>query len=87
MGDPALDSRPPSAFSYLGEAGADRALFLRTPPPYAISLLLKIRDGFQADTFGKIGLTGSSQNWERLACDDEAAMREYLKRAEQEESL
>ena len=33
MGDPALDSRPPPAFSYLGEAGTDCALLSHSPPP------------------------------------------------------
>ena len=35
--------------------------------PYALSVLLKIDDGFQADTFRKLGLHGSSKDWETLA--------------------
>ena len=35
--------------------------------PYALSVLLKINDGFQADTFRKVGLHGSSKDWETLA--------------------
>ena len=35
--------------------------------PYALSLLLKISDGFKVDTFKKIGLKGSSKDWETLA--------------------
>lgn len=34
--------------------------------PYALSLLLKIDDGFKVDTFNKIGLKGSSKDWETL---------------------
>ncbi len=34
--------------------------------PYALSLLLKISDGFKADTFHKMGLKGSSKDWETL---------------------
>lgn len=34
--------------------------------PYALSLLLKISDGFKVDTFKKIGLNGSSEDWETL---------------------
>ena len=34
--------------------------------PYALSLLLKISDGLKADTFRKIGLKGSSKDWETL---------------------
>ena len=58
------DPRPPF---YIWVKPEQIAPFFLVPHhPYAISLLLKIRDGFQADTFGKIGLTGSSQDWERL---------------------
>ena len=35
--------------------------------PYALSLLLKISDGFKIDTFHKMGLEGSSKDWETLA--------------------
>lgn len=34
--------------------------------PYALSLLLKIDDGFKVDVFHKIGLEGSSKDWENL---------------------
>ena len=34
--------------------------------PYAISLLLKISDGFRTEEFRRLGLTGSSEDWERL---------------------
>lgn len=122
------DPRPPFHIWVKPEQIAP--FFLVSHHPYAISLLLKISDGFQSDTFGKIGLTGNSQDWERLVrgvirefeknnsgvdlfhfdsdedifcvysqyiddlmmlskmiravCDDEAAMRAYLERAEQE---
>ena len=35
--------------------------------PYALSVLLKIDDRFQVDTFRKIGLHGSSKDWEMIA--------------------
>lgn len=34
--------------------------------PYALSLLLKMDDGFMTDTFNKIGLEGNSKDWEAL---------------------
>lgn len=34
--------------------------------PYALSLLLKIDDGFKVDIFKKIGLEGNSRDWETL---------------------
>ena len=34
--------------------------------PYAISLLLKISDGFRTEEFRRLGLIGSSEDWERL---------------------
>lgn len=34
--------------------------------PYSLSLLLKISDRFKVDTFQKIGLNGSSKDWEIL---------------------
>ncbi len=40
--------------------------FLIPHHPYAISLLLKISDGFRAEEFCRVGLTGSSGDWERL---------------------
>ena len=40
--------------------------FLIPHHPYAISLLLKISDGFRVEEFCRLGLTGSSGDWERL---------------------
>ena len=40
--------------------------FLIPHHPYAISLLLKISDGFRTEEFCRLGLTGSSGDWERL---------------------
>ena len=40
--------------------------FLIPHHPYAISLLLKISDGFRAEEFRRLGLTGSNGDWERL---------------------
>lgn len=37
--------------------------FLVQHNPYAISVLLKIDEGFKADTFQKFGLEGSSMDW------------------------
>ena len=41
--------------------------FLIPHHPYAISLLLKISDGFRTEEFRQLGMTGSSEDWERLA--------------------
>ena len=40
--------------------------FLIHHHPYAISLLLKISDGFRTDEFSRLRMTGSSGDWERL---------------------
>ena len=40
--------------------------FLIPHHPYAISLLLKISDGFRTEEFRRLGLIGSSEDWERL---------------------
>ena len=40
--------------------------FLISHHPYAISLLLKISDGFRTEEFRRLGLIGSSEDWERL---------------------
>ena len=40
--------------------------FLIPHHPYVISLLLKISDGFRAEEFYRLGLSGSSEDWERL---------------------
>ena len=40
--------------------------FLIPHHPYALSLLLKINDGFRTEEFRRLGLTGSSGDWERL---------------------
>lgn len=41
--------------------------FLVEHHPYAISVLLKMDEGFKADAFQKFGLKGSSKDWETLA--------------------
>lgn len=43
-----------------------RHSFSFPPHQYAISLLLKISDGFRTEEFRRLGLTGSSEDWERL---------------------
>ena len=40
--------------------------FLIPHHPYALSLLLKINNGFRTEVFRRLGLTGSSGDWERL---------------------
>ena len=40
--------------------------FLIPHHPYAISLLLKISDGFRTEEFRRLGRTGSCEDWERL---------------------
>ena len=42
------------------------SFFLIPHHPYAISLLLKISDGFRMEEFRRLGLSGSSEDWERL---------------------
>jgi len=58
------DPRPPFQIWVTPEQIAP--FFLISHHPYAISLLLKISDGFQAEAFRKFRLTGSSEDWERL---------------------
>ncbi len=41
--------------------------FLVQHHPFALSLLLRIKDGFQANIFRKLGLEGSSKDWEALS--------------------
>ena len=48
--------------------------FLIPHHPYAISLLLKISDGFRIEEFCRLGLTGSSEDWERLV---QGVIREF----------
>ena len=58
------DSRPPFKIWVKPEQIAP--FFLIPHHPYAISLLLKISDGFRTEEFRRLGLTGSSGDWERL---------------------
>ena len=62
MGDSALDSRTAPAL----QPEQIATFFLIPHHPYAISLLLKIRDGFRTDEFRRLGRTGSSEDRERL---------------------
>ena len=59
------DPRPPFKIWVKPEQIAP--FFLIPHHPYAISLLLKISDGFRTEEFCRLGLTGSSEDWERLA--------------------
>ena len=58
------DPRPPFKIWVKPEQIAP--FFLIPHHPYAISLLLKISDGFRTEKFRRLGLTGSSGDWERL---------------------
>ena len=58
------DPRPPFKIWVKPEQIAP--FFLIPHHPYAISLLLKISDGFRTEEFCRLGLTGSSGDWERL---------------------
>ena len=58
------DPRPPFKIWVKPEQIAP--FFLIPQHPYAISLLLKISDGFRTEEFRRLGLTGSSEDWERL---------------------
>ena len=59
------DPRPPFKIWVKPEEIAP--FFLVQHHPYAISVLLKIDNGFKADTFQKLGLEGSGKDWETLA--------------------
>ena len=59
------DPRPPFKIWVKPEQIAP--FFLIPHHPYAISLLLKISDGFRTEEFRRLGLIGSSEDWERLA--------------------
>ena len=58
------DPRPPFKIWVKPEQIAP--FFLIPHHPYALSLLLKISDGFRAEEFCRLGLTGSCGDWERL---------------------
>lgn len=59
------DPRPPFELWIRPEELAP--FFIVQHHPYAIALLLKMSDGFQAEMFRKCGLTGGSGDWEALA--------------------
>ena len=58
------DPRPPFKIWVKPEQIAP--FFLIPHHPYALSLLLKINNGFRTEVFRRLGLTGSSGDWERL---------------------
>ena len=58
------DPRPPFKIWVKPEQIAP--FFLIPHHPYAISLLLKVNDGFRVEEFCRLGLAGSSGDWERL---------------------
>ena len=68
------DPRPP--FKIWVKLEQIAPFFLIPHHPYAISLLLKISDGFRAEEFCRLGLTGSSGDWERLV---RGVIREFEK--------
>lgn len=59
------DSRPP--FKIWATPEDISPFLIISHHPYSLSLLLKISDNFKADVFNKIGLKGSSSDWERLS--------------------
>ena len=59
------DPRPPFKIWVKPEQIGQRQMCIRDS--YAISLLLKISDGFRTEEFRRLGLIGSSEDWERLA--------------------
>lgn len=59
------DPRPPFKIWVSPEEIAP--FFLVEHHPYAISVLLKMDEGFKADAFQKFGLKGGSKDWETLA--------------------
>ena len=68
------DPRPP--FKIWVKPDQIAPFFLIPHHPYAISLLLKISDGFQVEEFCRLGRTGSSKDWERLV---RGVIREFEK--------
>lgn len=60
-------SNPRPPFKIWVEAEEIMPFFIIQHHPYSISVLLKMDDGFKADTFQKFGLEGSSKDWETLA--------------------
>ena len=63
------DPRPP--FKIWVKPEKIEQFFLIPHRPYAISILLKISDGFRTEEFRRLGLTGSSEDWERLVWGEE----------------
>ncbi len=58
------DSRPP--FRIWVSSEEISPFFIIQHHPYSISLLLKLNDNYKVDVFHKIGLTGNSNDWEKL---------------------
>ena len=59
------DPRPPFKIWVKPEQIAP--FFLIPHHPYALSLLLKINNGFRTEVFRRLGLIGNSEDWGRLA--------------------
>ena len=70
------DPRPPFKIWVKPEQIAP--FFLIPHHPYAISLLLKISDGFRTEEFCRLGLTGSSGDWEQMCIRDRDISRRLL---------
>lgn len=58
------ETRPPFIIRTKSEDIAP--FFFVNHHPYAVSLLLKISEGFKIEAFHKMGLKGSSEDWETL---------------------
>ena len=54
------------SLDWVGDAPLTAEELPHLRPLYAISLLLKISDGFRTEEFRRLGLIGSSEDWERL---------------------
>lgn len=66
------DPRPP--FKIWVQPEDIAPFFIIQHHPYALSLLLKMDNGFKAEAFHKFGLEGNSKDWEALT---KALIKEY----------
>lgn len=66
------DPRPP--FKIWVQPEDIAPFFIIKHHPYALSLLLKMDNGFKAEAFHKFGLEGNSKDWEALT---KALIKEY----------
>ena len=62
-----VDPGSPSPIQNMGQSGGNRAAFPRPAPPLRRIGAVKMDERFKAETFQKLGLEGSSKDWETLA--------------------